>query len=189
MATALQNATDVVDRIGGSFVFPDADDSPPSFGQRSRSLPIAFNSTGELGRPIPFVRGRLTPMLRTRVPEASVDEHRDLTCGEHHIRTDATTREIDPEVLPKSVTETMQSGTQGNLRFGVDSPNRSHVPGSAFGGWLGVPTRWFPRTLLTSDDLHTVSVFRAEPLTSSARHAGRWTPATCSHGAIEEGQQ
>lgn len=67
-------------------------------------------------------------MFRADVPEAPIDEDRDLTPNEDYVgpHTD-TGRQIEPMVLAVTEAKLMQRLAQRDLGFGVRSPVRTHV--------------------------------------------------------------
>lgn len=183
----LQGSPHEIDGVGDLLVLPDADDCPSGFGQRRRRLLVALNSAGKLGRPVPLVCGGLSPMLGAGVPETAVDKHRNLARGEDDVGPDAPVRKVDPEVFTEPVAKPVQPGAELDLRLGIRAANRTHIAGAPITGRLGPLTRSFSAHRLLRCVLHTVSVLRAEPFTNRVRDTERWTPAACSHVAIQEG--
>jgi hypothetical protein len=70
-------------------VLPDAEHGPPARREGRIDPTIAIGIALELWRPVLEVRRRDGPVLRTSVPVAAVDEHRQPTAREDDIRTHA----------------------------------------------------------------------------------------------------
>lgn len=114
-------------------MLPQAHNPPASGLQRSICGSVSLDVPAQLGRPVPLVAGRLTPMLGTYMPETPVHEHSDLAGSEDYVRpyTHAT-GQVQPEVLPVSVTQRMQSATESNFWFRVSTTVRAHVARATF---------------------------------------------------------
>src|ERR1700689_309219 len=78
---------------------------------------VALDVPGQLGRPVPLVALRLGAVLRAGVPEAPVDEHRDLAPGERDVRADPAERQANPEILPVPAPQAGQRGPERELRL------------------------------------------------------------------------
>lgn len=123
-------------------MFPETYHAPAGGLQCCIRCLVPFNVPAELWRPIPFVTGRLPSVLRTDMPEAPINEDRDPTRSEDDVRsnTDAA-REVEAEILPVPVASSVQRTTERNLRLGVRTAVRLHVPGASLGSWLRVGPR------------------------------------------------
>lgn len=64
-------------------------------------------------------------MLRTTVPEAAIDEHRDARCGENDVGFTALTQERS-NINPISHAQGVQHRPDTKLRSCVLSPVRTH---------------------------------------------------------------
>src|SRR5579872_7158004 len=82
------------DRLLNGDVLPEPDDLPASLSERHVCPAIPFDVAAQLRRPVPLVRGRLPAVLGAAVPEAAVDEHRDLARGENDVWSDAYCRQV-----------------------------------------------------------------------------------------------
>lgn len=120
------------------FVFPDPDHRPAGLGQRCIGNSVSVHVPLQLRRPVPVVRGGHSPVLRADMPEASIDEDSHLPGSKDHVGTDLCGAEVEPEILPVAITHPMELGSQGNFRFGVAPPIRTHIPRSAFTEWRRV---------------------------------------------------
>jgi hypothetical protein len=69
---------------GGSwiFVFPDTNYCPARFRELAVGVLVAQPVALDLGAPEPFVDLGRAQMLGTAVPEAAIEEDRDLSAGE-----------------------------------------------------------------------------------------------------------
>ena len=120
------------DRGGQGLVFPEPDDTPARRGQRHIGHPVPLHVAPQLRGPVPPVRGGLSSMLRTDVPEATVNEDGDLTPGKDDVRPHAKTAvQIQTVIFPEAITKPMQCATQSYLGLGVRTPVRTHVPRTA----------------------------------------------------------
>jgi hypothetical protein len=91
-------------------MLPDAEEMPAIFHQCSIYDTVSFDVGLQLRLPEVAVFRGLGRMLRTRVPEASVDKNRDPRLGEHYIRSDPDARgRTDQEVFPKTKAPSVQS--------------------------------------------------------------------------------
>lgn len=119
-------------RVIEEFVLPDADDAPSFAAQGFTDDSVAIHVAAKLRCPVPLVRRRLTAVLRAHVPEASVDEHRDLARCEHDVRLD-THPVIEPEkkIFSVPVAKLVQCLPEPDLGLRVSSSVGAHVAGSA----------------------------------------------------------
>ena len=74
-----------LDRLLNPLVFPDSDDCPPLRLECSVDLAIARHVCGQLGVPPVVIGSRASSVLRTRVPEASVNKNGDPGSGEDDV--------------------------------------------------------------------------------------------------------
>lgn len=118
--------------LSGVLVFPDPQDGPARFAKAlisgSVSLPVVF----ELGTPPNLVLLRPVPVLRTGVPEASIDEHSELDGSENKIRSAPKAFEgcpIDPVAHPKR----MHCSSELQLGSRVTAPLRLHLASNRSG--------------------------------------------------------
>lgn len=139
-----QDIRHCLDRIGEWYVLPQPDDTPPSRLKSFVGGPVALDVPAQLRSPVPLVAGRLPTVFRADMPEAAVNEDRDLARSEHDVRTDTNAfGEIEPEVLAVPVALSVERAAQGDLGFGVGPAVRPHVPRSSLAGrpWIGPPGR------------------------------------------------
>src|SRR6202050_857045 len=114
----------VVDR----HVLPEPDHGPAGQDQRRVVDPVTLEFLGQFRAPVPFVPPRLAAVLRASVPEASVDEYRDLARGERDVRPDAPAGvQVQPVVLAVAITEPVQGTAQRQFGLGVRPPVGPHV--------------------------------------------------------------
>lgn len=66
-------------------VLPDPTHTPSGLSQMFRRLPVPGLVLEDLGSPPVSVRSWPRTVLRTTVPEAAIDENRDLHCGERNV--------------------------------------------------------------------------------------------------------
>lgn len=111
-------------------VLPNTNDGPTSCGQRLVRLSVARSSPLELRRPERAVRLRSRSMLRTRVPEASVDKDCQLGPRKYDVGCSSKPDER-PAIneVPKS--SPMKRSPKPKLRLGVPTSVRLHRPPSS----------------------------------------------------------
>lgn len=114
------------------YVFPQANDLPAGCVESLVDPVVALDILAELRVPVPFVGRRLAPVVGACVPEASVDEHRDLACGEDDIRTYLDRSDVEAEVLAVAISHAVQRFPQRDFRLRFRPAVRSHVPGPPF---------------------------------------------------------
>jgi hypothetical protein len=83
------------------FVLPNADDQPVRGFENGDGLTVTLDCPAQLRRPMPLICGRLAAMHWARMPETRVQEDGHPSAREHNIRSDTTTGEVEPEVLPE----------------------------------------------------------------------------------------
>ncbi|GAA3623518.1 hypothetical protein GCM10022223_45620 [Kineosporia mesophila] len=89
-------------------MFPDAYDDPTGRGEEVVRLLIASDVLSQLRCPVPLVAGGFTPMDRTDMPEAAVNEDGDLGPGEDDVGTSPTARKIKTKIFAETVASSMQ---------------------------------------------------------------------------------
>jgi hypothetical protein len=120
-------------RIWQRHVLPDAHHSPPRISQGGRDKQISIHISPQFRRPIPLVARRLPSMLRTDMPEASVDKDSDLACSENDVWPNSDTLlQHKCQVLAIPVAKPMQLLAKGHFRLGIRPPIGSHVARPAF---------------------------------------------------------
>lgn len=119
-------------RVIEELVLPDTDDAPSFAAQGFADDSVALHVAPKLRCPVPLVRRRLPAVFGAHVPEAPVDEHRDLARREHDVRFDAHPA-IEPEkkIFAVAVAKLVQRLPELHLGLGVSSTVGTHVPGSA----------------------------------------------------------
>lgn len=90
----------------GALVLPDSDDGPAELTERRIGAPISSDVCVELLAPPLRVVLRRCGVLRTAMPEAAVDEDRDLLFGEADVGPRAK-RWREPEVDSKPIAACM----------------------------------------------------------------------------------
>jgi hypothetical protein len=66
------------------------------------------------------------------VPEATINKDRDLAFGKYDVWPDTEAiLQVEPVVLPETITKSVQRATQSDLWLGVRAPIGTHVPGPA----------------------------------------------------------
>lgn len=116
--------------VDGFLVFPDSERQPALAEESGVSIPVSSLVAGDLLGPVPGVLTDSAPtVLRTPVPEASVDEDRDPLGREHEVgrapqRGDGAA--IHEVAQPEPV------GRAANCKFGrgADAPLRLHAKAS-----------------------------------------------------------
>lgn len=110
-------------------MLPNPHDTPALGHEAAIHLSVSHDITLEFGAPEFAIRLRHHRMLRTSVPEASIDEHGDSGAGERHIRTNRTPfagsdRVVD--AVPQSYGE--QGAPEQEFRSRVTSTICDHRP-------------------------------------------------------------
>ena len=82
-----QRVEDTTDDCRAVFVLPESLDEPPAFVQGRGLHRIPFSVAFEFGLPVLAIGLRDGSVDGTRVPEASVDEYRQLPTREYYVRT------------------------------------------------------------------------------------------------------
>lgn len=159
-------------------VLPDANDAPAFAAQGFADNAVALHVSAQLRGPVPLVRRRLSAVLRADVPEAAINEDRDLTRCEHDVRLDAdTTVEPEKKVLPVPVAELVQRFPKLDLGLRICPAVGAHVPGPAGVQRSRIDARsvrsltGFPEVLFRHD--HT----NCRAVKVSSRVQGKITPA------------
>jgi len=82
-------------------MLPNPQNGPTKVAKSSidKAVPIAIPK--QLGSPVVDVRGRDCPMLRTRMPEATIDKEDRPSFSEHKIRNDACAKIVLQQYLPQ----------------------------------------------------------------------------------------
>lgn len=120
-------------------MFPQTKDTPSGFDQGVVGSSITFNVPTELRGPVPFVCSRMPTVLRANVPEAAIDEDRQLSRCENDVWPySGVSIKVEPHVLAVPVPERMQRFAKCYFGFGVASAICTHVPRAAFVQWLRV---------------------------------------------------
>jgi hypothetical protein len=99
-------------------VLPDPDHLPTCCGQQRVYTLVSLSVAIELRTPIPAICLRRLPMLRTAVPEAAIDKHRDLPGWEHDVCAVSNASDWTP-VLEEPQAEPVERRPQCHLRSGV----------------------------------------------------------------------
>lgn len=125
-SSSLKLADDQPRGLLGRDVLPDPDDGPAGTPKFFRDAPIALDVAGQLRPPVVGVGLGSASMLRTGVPEAPVDENRDLRPSESDVRANSAAGKVDQQVLAVSIALPMEQGTNTELRTCVAAGIRSH---------------------------------------------------------------
>ena len=107
-------------------VFPHPDDRPASFDEAPVRLRVALDVAGEFGGPPVRVGGRRRSMLRARMPEAAVDEDRNLRPREHDVSCPSQVGQR-PNMHPIAEAKAVQTAPQQHLRSGITSGLPAHA--------------------------------------------------------------
>jgi hypothetical protein len=113
-------------------VLPDAHHAPADVLEELVDFTVSLGIALELRSPIPTVRVRDRPVLRTYVPEAAV--HKDSETMSRKGDVDghkSTGSNLSEKLLPKSEAAAMQLGSQAQLWLGIGLPIRAHDRGCA----------------------------------------------------------
>lgn len=132
-SVALQRMKDARDDRLGRFVLPRPENGPSVVGKEAVRFSVPLAVAAYLLSPERSVRLRDRVMCGAPVPEAAVDENRDLGAREHEVCTTVQRRnraEIDP--VPKS--RCVCSSSDRHLGLGVASSVRLHAAPDAGGG-------------------------------------------------------
>jgi hypothetical protein len=113
--------------IRSHLVLPHADYVPASRSERGIVPAIPLDVSIQLDRPVRRVSARIGPVIRTSVPEAAVDEHRDSSCRKDHVGPAAQPGNRR-RVLAEAKTATVQLRTQCYLRPGLAGSVALHDP-------------------------------------------------------------
>lgn len=89
----LDDGLDAAGRLHGVFVLPDTEAEPPGVRESTVRVAISLSVRLHLGRPEPGVGPRDRVVLRTPVPETSVEEDCDLHPAKHHVSSSSDLRE------------------------------------------------------------------------------------------------
>ena len=95
-------------RAVGVFVRPEAQDRPTRGPQRISLFPITSDVAVELRRPVIPVDTRSATVIRTAVPEAAINEDRDLSLREYNVRTNEPPLDAYRVILSETMTKTVQ---------------------------------------------------------------------------------
>jgi hypothetical protein len=106
-------------------VLPNPDHLPTCCGQQQVHTLVSLSVAIELRTPILAICLRRLPMLRTAVPEATIDKHRDLPGWEHDICPVSNASDW-ATVLKKPQAEPVERRPQRYLRSGVRAAVTPH---------------------------------------------------------------
>jgi hypothetical protein len=116
-------------------MLPDAEYGPAGFTQHRVNLSVTTNVSINFGNPIIDIAAWLPIVLRAPVPEAAVDEHRDLCANEHHISRTANTGDWAPR-NPITKAAPVQHRSESQLRLRVPAPISLHRLAGRRGGHI-----------------------------------------------------
>ena len=126
------------------FVLPDTDHHPAFRDEGSADLSITLSVSPELWLPVVAIRARRVPMSRARVPEASVNEDRDLRADKSEVRPHNAGVRPQRWILAISEASSVELATETGLgsRAGLAIP--AHDVRDRFTGRHGVlGVAWF----------------------------------------------
>lgn len=173
----LEGALNTVGSGLDALVLPDTHD-PPSRGLKGRiGETVSLDVAAELRRPVPLVASRPPAMHRAHMPEAPMNKDGNTSAREDEVGADAPAREVDPEVLPKAPSSSVQLGTERPLRLRVGPVDRGEVAPTAtrrgdrrpaVGCGIGHPIT--VRRRRAAVDAGFGTIVRAEPGTTARAH-------------------
>ena len=117
-ASGPQGRRDAICSLVGGLVFPDADDQPAGFREATVGVAIALYVRLEFRFPPLAIVLRDGPVLRTRVPEATVDEYRDALLREDDVDASSRGRQ-DLAFEPVAQAATVQFSAERECGLGV----------------------------------------------------------------------
>ena len=124
-------------------MLPEPQHRPSLLFEAAVRVPVAIHVPAQLVHPPLPVRRRYRHVLWTRVPEAAIDEHRNLSSGEQQISTSAChsgQRGVDP--VPES--SAVRLPTQDHFGRGVPTARATHLFGNPLAGWDRTVHRFAP---------------------------------------------
>jgi len=107
-------------------VLPEAQNGPTEVVEMLVGLPVALDVAGQLGRPPFLVRHGVCRVRGAPVPEATVNEDRDMRPGEEEVCA-ATRKARDRVVDAEPEPATVQLPAEEELRFGVPATLPGHA--------------------------------------------------------------
>jgi hypothetical protein len=120
------------------FVLPDPDYHPAFRGEGIRRHSITLVVTPKLRLPVVAVRTRRIPVSRARVPEASVNEDRDLRAGKSEVWPHNTGARPQRWILAISEASSVKLATETDLGSRASLAIPSHDLRDGFAGRNGV---------------------------------------------------
>jgi hypothetical protein len=97
-----EHSSDPVDGCVDVLMLPNPYDTPSRVPQRGVDALVAFSIGQELRNPVPTVAPGLSPVDRTAMPEASVDEDCELLAREEDVHTCPNIARDDTSILAES---------------------------------------------------------------------------------------
>lgn len=113
-------------------MLPQAKSDPTRVGEGFYLAPITCNVLRELRGPVGVIGLRSRAMQWAGVPEAPINEDRDLRTSEYDVGPEPHPTEVEGVVLPKAIAGRVERGPQGDLGLGVGSSIAKHRPAGGF---------------------------------------------------------
>ena len=114
--------------VNGVLVLPDPDSEPPCRRELSIGVPVATDDAVELQAPPAGVGLGQVAVLRARVPEAAVDEHRDPGTPKQDVDAPTTVPTRNRSVDDEPQAAPVESTAQSEFRTGAGSLGPLHHP-------------------------------------------------------------
>lgn len=124
-------------------VLPHADNLPAGVSEPPIDPTVAFDVPLELRDPVVRVRPWHVPVLWALMPEAPVNHGDDFVAGEHDVASHPDVTRLDPVVLPKPVTPSVERRPETHLRLRVRPTVALHGRGDSLARrlWVGKALR------------------------------------------------
>lgn len=119
-------ALDHVRSVRRRVVLPDPDDAPSCGSERVIDGAITLNIPCELGLPVLHVHRGSPTVLRTSMPEATIDEHGHPPSRKDYVRADAAIDRLDGVVNAEAKAPPVQFAAERKLGLGVPTRAAPH---------------------------------------------------------------
>lgn len=109
-------------------VLPEPKHDPPQAAEAFACVPVPRYVRSDLPSPVPCIRLRRHEMLRTPVPIAPVDEHRDAATREHDVRPAPQVLAVRGVVSAVTQARSVEKAAHSQLRPGFAASVSQHRP-------------------------------------------------------------